>query len=102
MVSCFPDLSLFLGSRLVYNHFPLLLESVNSRMGPIPFRFENMWLEYPNFQTQARNWLNELEEEGWEGFKIIVRLNLLKCELKVWNKEELGEPRKRKIYKKNR
>ncbi|RVW51067.1 LINE-1 retrotransposable element ORF2 protein [Vitis vinifera] len=36
--------------RPVSDHFPILLDGGGTRRGPIPFRFENMWLKEEGFQ----------------------------------------------------
>ena len=56
-------------------------------------------MEHSNFQIQARNWWTELKDNGWEGFKIMIQHKLLKCKLKVYNREVQGPwLRKRKFY----
>ena len=42
------------------NHFPILLDGGGVRRGPIPFRFENMWLKEEGFK--------ELLKDSWQGF----------------------------------
>ncbi|XP_059597084.1 uncharacterized protein LOC132254750 [Vitis vinifera] len=53
--------------RPVSDHFPILLDGGGVRRGPIPFRFENMWLK---------------EEEKLKALKVI---------LKSWNKDVFGK-----------
>lgn len=36
-------------ARLTSDHFPITLEIGSFRWGPMPFRFENMWLDHLNF-----------------------------------------------------
>ena len=42
------------------DHFPILLDGGGVRRGPIPFRFENMWLKEEGFKELFRGW--------WQGF----------------------------------
>ena len=40
-----------------YNHSPVLLEGVGSNLrGPLPFRFENMWLKTDHFTELISDW----------------------------------------------
>ncbi|RVX08287.1 hypothetical protein CK203_017628 [Vitis vinifera] len=45
--------------------------------GPTPFRFENMWLQHPNFKN-FRNWWSGFQGNGWEGHKFMKRLQYVK------------------------
>ncbi|RVW33393.1 hypothetical protein CK203_094250 [Vitis vinifera] len=38
--------------KLVSDHFPILLDEGEVRRGPMPFRFENMWLKKENFKIR--------------------------------------------------
>ena len=40
--------------RPVSDHFPILLDGGGVRRGPIPFRFENMWLKEEGFKEQLK------------------------------------------------
>ena len=42
--------------RPISNHFPILLDSDGVKMGPSPFRFELMWLEYEGFKEILKGW----------------------------------------------
>ncbi|RVW54139.1 hypothetical protein CK203_092211 [Vitis vinifera] len=45
--------------RPVSDHFPILLDGGGVRRGPIPFRFENMWLKEEGFKELLRGWWQE-------------------------------------------
>lgn len=57
--SCFKEVSLQKLSRPTSYHFPLLLSLGSQAWGPSPFRFENIWLDHPNFLNQVRDWWSE-------------------------------------------
>ena len=42
--------------RPVSDHFPILLDGGGVRRGPIPFRFENMWLKEEGFKELFKGW----------------------------------------------
>lgn len=57
------------------------------KWGPIPFRFENIWLEDPEFKRSIESWWNALNPKGWAGFKFMENLKGLRTKIKEWNKE---------------
>ena len=42
--------------RLMFDHFPILLEGGNLHEGKKPFRFENMWLKDEGFLGRVSSW----------------------------------------------
>ena len=42
--------------RPVFDHCLLLLDRGGIRRGPIPFRFENMWLRMKGFRESLMGW----------------------------------------------
>ena len=54
--SHFPGVVQHVLSRLVSDHFPILLKGEGVRRGPTPFRFENMWLKEEGFKDLLRLW----------------------------------------------
>lgn len=74
-----------------FDHFPILLDSCYERWGPAPFRFEKMWLEESHFLDFIREWWKELRVEGWAGFRLAVKLKLLKGKIKEWVGLHFGE-----------
>lgn len=64
--------------RIVSDHYPIIIDSNPPKWSPIPFRFENIWLDYPNFQTIVQEWWSQMETEGWEGYKMMQKLKGLK------------------------
>lgn len=56
-------------------------------MGATPFRFENVWLENPDFKGLMNIWWKELKPMGWAGFKFMEKLKGLKLKIRESNKE---------------
>ena len=59
-------------------------------MGPIPFRFENMWLKVEGFKDMMRLWWQNLNFKGSFSFVLAEKLKALKGILKIWNKDVFG------------
>ncbi|GMQ08395.1 hypothetical protein CsSME_00052136 [Camellia sinensis var. sinensis] len=76
--------------RLVSDHCPVMCESCPFRWGPTPFRFENMWLEHPSFKEAFEEWWNTATYQGWEGYKFMRKLKVIKENVKQWNREIFG------------
>lgn len=58
--------------------------------GQKPFRFNNCWLEYKVFLSFVKDCWDNFHIEGWKGFMLKEKLNLLKEHLRKWNKEVKG------------
>ena len=79
--------------RVVSDHCPILLYTNPIKWGPTPFRFENMWFEHPDFKNNFKNWWEEEEVQGWEGYKFMSKLRGVKNKIKEWNKEAFSDIR---------
>ena len=77
--------------RPVSDHFPILLDGGGVRRGPIPFRFENMWLKEEGFKELLKGWWQGFNYSGSYSFILTEKLNALKTKLKNWNKEVFGK-----------
>ena len=77
--------------RPVSDHFPILLDGGGVRRGPIPFRFENMWLKEEGFKELLKGWWQGFNYSGSYSFILIEKLKALKIKLKNWNKEVFGK-----------
>ncbi|KAL5543130.1 hypothetical protein UlMin_010840 [Ulmus minor] len=75
------------------DHMPLILDMMSVSWGPTPFRFENMWLGHLDFRQKCENWWSGIGVKGWESYKIMEKLKVLKEKIKVWNKEVFGDTR---------
>lgn len=73
-------------------HWPIYLE-VQSIGTPRnrPFRFENIWLSHPDFNSNiAKWWAEDLNIQGTNMFLLQKILKHIKLKLKEWNKNEHG------------
>ncbi|KAK4596364.1 hypothetical protein RGQ29_014409 [Quercus rubra] len=77
-------------SRVLSDHFPILLEGGSFRRGKIPFRFENMWLRVDNFVDKVKEWWASYVFQGTPSFILAKKLAALKLDLKKWNEAEFG------------
>ena len=78
-------------SRPVSDHFPSLLDGGGVRRGPVPFRFENMWLQEEGFKELLGGWWQGLRFSGSFSFILAEKLKALKVILKSWNKDVFGK-----------
>ena len=88
-------------SRLLSDHFPIVLEGGSFQRGRMLFRFENMWLKDEGFVERVRSWWEFYNVLGALSFVLANKLKLLKNDLKKWNVEVFGnvEDRVRKLWK---
>ena len=77
-------------TRPVSDHCPILLDCGGVRKGKSPFRFENMWLRVEGFMDKVKEWWQSYNFRGSPSFVIAKKLQALKYDLKMWNKESLG------------
>ena len=61
------------------------------RRGPIPFRFENMWLKVEGFKDLVHSWWQGIEVRGSASYKLASKMKEIKQKLKVWNREVFGK-----------
>ncbi|XP_026399009.1 uncharacterized protein LOC113294849 [Papaver somniferum] len=79
------------GNRGISDHSPLLgFDAIIPRALSPPFRFQKMWLNYPNFLQVIWNSWNE-EIYGNPTYVFMNKLKRLKKFLKVWNWEVFGD-----------
>ena len=69
--------------RLVSNHYFILLDGGRVRRGPLPFRFENMWLKKKGFKDLLKDWWQGLNFRGSSSFILAAKLKALKGVLKT-------------------
>ena len=79
--------------RVVSDHCPVTLDTTPPSWGPIPFRFENMWLSHKSFNKDFVNWWKDTVTYGWEGHKFMTKLKTFKEKVKKWNEEVFGDLR---------
>ena len=72
------------------DHAPLLLDCEGMRRGPIPFRFENMWLKVEGFQDMLEGWWQGLSFRGSASYILSRNLKEVKSLLKTWNRDCFG------------
>ena len=76
--------------RPMPDHCPVLLDSEGINSGPVPFRFEIMWLKFDGFKDLLRGWWQSLLFSGYFSFVLASKVKALKGILRVWNKEVFG------------
>lgn len=81
----FPCYRQTVSRRITSDYFALILYTKNGIWGPTPFRFENVWLEHKNLRKKFANWWNGKDFQGWEGYKFMRKLKVIKTNLKKWN-----------------
>lgn len=73
--------------RPVSDHIPLVLCEKMINGDPKPFKFENMWLQSPNFVDLVKSWWGSFSVTGKPGQRLWLKLKLLREKLRTWNKE---------------
>ncbi|RVX19160.1 hypothetical protein CK203_008802 [Vitis vinifera] len=75
---------------MVSDHNPIVLEAGGFSSGKSPFRFKNMWLKIDGFKDLIRSWWNGYSVKGYSNHYIAEKFKALKKDLKIWNKEVVG------------
>ena len=50
----FPEVRQMALARVTSDHCPIQLDTNKVKWGPSPFRFENMWLQHPDFRNNFK------------------------------------------------
>ncbi|KAM2348663.1 hypothetical protein ACFX1X_012268 [Malus domestica] len=87
----FPEARQTALARVISDHCPVQLDTNKVKWGPCPFRFENMWLQDPEFRNKFKDWWQSEQVEGWEGYKFMIKLKAMKQKVQSWSKESFGE-----------
>jgi hypothetical protein len=74
------------------DHWPIQLWlDVPTTPGKKPFRFEQFWLNHPDFQAKIQDWWREAEVlRSSKMYRFQQKLKNLKQILKIWNKKTFG------------
>lgn len=83
-------------SRTASDRCPIVLESNAIKWGPVPFKFENMWLQHHQFNQCIGDWWNGMQFTGHEGYNFMFRIGKVKKKLKNQNKVVFGNKEKQK------
>jgi exonuclease III len=74
------------------DHWPIQLWiEVPATPGRKPFRFEQFWLNHPDFEAKIQDWWEQAEvTKGSKMFRFQQKLKNLKQLIKTWNKDTFG------------
>ncbi|XP_035545050.1 uncharacterized protein LOC109016147 [Juglans regia] len=87
-LSNFPDAVCSYLARSTSDHSPMFLEMKKDPFvyGPPPFRFQQMWIEHPDFSSFVEHvWQEEVVGTGL--LRLALKLKKLRGALRVWNKQ---------------
>ena len=62
----------------ISDNSPIFLYGGGVRRGPMPFRFENMWLKEESFKDKLQAWWESLNFSGFASFVLAAKLKALK------------------------
>lgn len=74
-----------------------MLECGDWKSGKGYFKFENMWFGHKDFKDSVEKWWSTYHASGRPDDILAKKLNLLKNDIKRWNKEVFGNLEERKM-----
>ncbi|KAL4184342.1 hypothetical protein AMTRI_Chr10g540 [Amborella trichopoda] len=76
----------------ISDHCPILLSTLAVARGPKPFRFELAWMEEKSLSTLILTWStsSSAQVSGRAGFRLQLKIQLLKAALKSWSMSVSG------------
>ncbi|XP_022014025.1 uncharacterized protein LOC110913508 [Helianthus annuus] len=83
-----PNASVLALDRVASDHRPIVLSTVQTDFGHIPFRFFNSWFEYPGFVSYVLQMCDAFVFSGPEDLALAIKLRWLKNKIKSWLKVE--------------
>lgn len=89
-----------LQSSLVHNvldHMPIMLDTKHKSWEPSPFRFDNSWLSFKEFNEKVKEWWELKEDIGIGGYKFLTEHKELKPIVREWDKEHKQKIRGEKL-----
>jgi hypothetical protein len=82
--------------RPISDHCPILVEAGGMLRSKSSFKFKNMWLKEEGFVERVQGWWSGYLFTGSPSFVLANKLKALKADLKLWNREVVGDIRFRK------
>ena len=76
--------------RPILDHCPILVEAGGMLRGKSSFKFENMWPKKEGFVKRVQRWWSGYLFTGSPSFVLAKKLKALKADLKLWNREVVG------------
>jgi hypothetical protein len=92
----FPDMVQRRLSRVLSDHFPIMLVCGETRRVGGYFKFENMWLQHEGFVDEVKGWWQSYQFVGDPSNVLARKLKALKGDLRRWNNEVFGHVEKKK------
>jgi hypothetical protein len=83
--------SLWVLSRTVSDHFPLVVRYNCVDWGPRPFRLNNHWLLHKDFQELVEGFWRNSNFTGWMAYVLKEKLKGLKNHIKECSREQYGQ-----------
>ncbi|XP_022030385.1 uncharacterized protein LOC110931294 [Helianthus annuus] len=97
-----PSATVLALDRDMSDHRPIILSTVQSDYGHIPFRFFNSWFKYPGFLNFVLERCKEFTFSGPADSAIAIKLRWIKNNIKEWLKTEKIKREHEYGVKKNR
>ncbi|XP_040987210.1 uncharacterized protein LOC121235034 [Juglans microcarpa x Juglans regia] len=92
LISAFPNAICYYLPRTTSDHSPMFIEFLKDpySYGPSPFRFQQMWIEHPDFMSFVQYvWSEPIVGTGHE--KLASKLKKMRVALREWNKRAFGQ-----------